>query len=182
MNAHHPIGRDVFAASLLELLVRTQHELHVDAVAAKATLERVVSMVRMANEHDVRWLALGGQTGELATWQVQRVCAYIEDHLTECIHVERLSEVARRSTAHFCRAFKKTFGETPHSYIRRRRLVRSQRLMLTTQASLSEIALRCGFSDQAHFCNRFRAALGVSPALWRRQRTEANVVATILHR
>jgi AraC family transcriptional regulator len=40
--------------------------------------------------------------------------------------------------------------------------------MLTTDASLSDIALRCGFSDQAHLCKHFRQAAGQPPAAWRR--------------
>jgi AraC-like DNA-binding protein len=35
-------------------------------------------------------------------------------------------------------------------------------------ASLSDIALRCGFTDQAHLCKHFRQALGQTPAAWRR--------------
>jgi AraC-like DNA-binding protein len=40
--------------------------------------------------------------------------------------------------------------------------------MLATDASLSDIALRCGFSDQAHLCKHFRQAAGETPSAWRR--------------
>jgi AraC-like DNA-binding protein len=40
--------------------------------------------------------------------------------------------------------------------------------MLTTDAPLSDIALGCGFADQAHLCKRFRQAAGQTPAAWRR--------------
>jgi AraC-like DNA-binding protein len=39
--------------------------------------------------------------------------------------------------------------------------------MLTTRASLSEIALRCGMSDQSHFTRSFRRIVGESPSSWR---------------
>jgi AraC-like DNA-binding protein len=42
--------------------------------------------------------------------------------------------------------------------------------MITSAASLSEIALSVGFSDQAHLCRLFRQAFGQSPASWRRER------------
>jgi transcriptional regulator GlxA family with amidase domain len=52
----------------------------------------------------------------------------------------------------------------------RRRLQRAGHLMITSTASLSEIALNVGFSDQAHLCRLFRQAFGQSPANWRRER------------
>jgi AraC-like DNA-binding protein len=52
----------------------------------------------------------------------------------------------------------------------RRRLEKACHLMITGAASLSEIALSVGFSDQAHLCRLFRQAFGQSPANWRRER------------
>jgi AraC-like DNA-binding protein len=42
--------------------------------------------------------------------------------------------------------------------------------MLEGLAPLTDIALRCGFTDQAHLCNQFKQVLGESPAAWRRAR------------
>jgi hypothetical protein len=49
----------------------------------------------------------------------------------------------------------------------------AQGLMLRTSAPLSEIALRCGMSDQAHFTRTFRRVVGETPCLWRRTRRNA---------
>jgi AraC-like DNA-binding protein len=46
--------------------------------------------------------------------------------------------------------------------------------MLSTDAPLSEIALACGFTDQAHLSNLFRRRVGVSPAIWRREHRDSN--------
>jgi AraC-like DNA-binding protein len=73
------------------------------------------------------------------------------------------------STSHFSRAFKATFGTTVLDYIHRRRVERAQQLMLVSEQSLVEIALSCGFADQAHYCRIFRTIVGLSPNAWRRQ-------------
>jgi transcriptional regulator GlxA family with amidase domain len=47
---------------------------------------------------------------------------------------------------------------------------RAQGLMLTTNASLGQIAADCGLADQAHFNKLFRKFAGESPGAWRRAR------------
>jgi AraC-like DNA-binding protein len=42
--------------------------------------------------------------------------------------------------------------------------------MLATGASLSQIALSCGMSDQSHFTRSFRRIVGETPASWRQTR------------
>jgi len=109
---------------------------------------------------------IGFVTG--TAWQIARVRAFIDENLHRTIHAKDLSAVAERSTTHFSRSFKQAFGEPPHAYVVRRRLERACHLMITNSASLSEIALSVGFSDQAHLCRLFSQALGQSPSSWRR--------------
>ena len=107
-------------------------------------------------------------------WQIARVQAYVDSNLDRTLHIRNLCAVACRSPAHFSRKFKLAFGESPHAYVMRRRLEKACHLMMTSAASLSEIALSVGFSDQAHLCRLFRQAFGQSPANWRREREIPN--------
>lgn len=118
--------------------------------------------------------ASGISPSGLAGWQQERVRAYIEENLDQKIQVRGLSKIVRRSPAHFSRAFKRSFGATPHAYIVRRRLDRAIHLMLHSDESLSEIALTCGFTDQSHLSNLFRQHIGASPASWRQSRREVS--------
>lgn len=110
------------------------------------------------------------RTGGLAPWQIRKVIAYIERHLSATIRMGEIAAEARLSTSYFSRAFRTSFGLSPHSYIVQKRIERTQRLMLTTDEPLARIALDCGLSDQPHFSNLFRRHVGVSPNNWRRQR------------
>src|SRR5579862_5625360 len=106
----------------------------------------------------------------LAPWQVRKVLAHIEANLGTQLRNRDLAAVARLSEYHFNVAFRDSVGEAPHGYIIRRRVERAQGLMLSTEKSLSEIALECGLADQAHFSRLFRSIVGETPAAWRRAR------------
>jgi AraC family transcriptional regulator len=156
------------ANSVARLLETARRELERDREVAKASLVTASHILQAEIE---RCSGANGSTrGGLAAWQILRVRAYIDINLHRTIHIRDLSAVARRSPAHFSRKFKLAVGEPPHAYVVRRRLERASHLMITSAASLSEIALNVGFSDQAHLCRLFRQAFGQSPANWRRER------------
>jgi AraC family transcriptional regulator len=156
------------ASSLAQLLEVARRELEHDREAAKASLAAASTILQSEIERHsgVKQSGTAGLTG----WQIARVRAFIGKNLHRTIHTRDLSAVARRSPAHFSRSFKLTFGEPPHAYVVKRRLEKACNLMVTSTASLSEIALSAGFSDQAHLCKLFRQAFGQSPANWRRER------------
>ncbi len=156
------------ANSVAKLVETARRELERDHEAAKASLVTASHILQAEIE---RCSGANGSTrGGLAAWQILRVQAYIDSNLHRTIHIRDLSAVARRSKAHFARKFKLAVGEPPHAYVMRRRLERACHLMMTSMASLSEISLSVGFSDQAHLCRLFRRAFGQSPANWRRER------------
>ena len=156
------------ANSLVELLETARRELERDRDLAKASL---ISASRILHKEIERYSVTSCcPTGGLVAWQIARVQAYIDSNLDRTLHIRNLSAVACRSPAHFCRKFKIAFGKSPHAYVVRRRLERACHLMMTSAASLSEIALSVGLSDQAHLCRLFRRAFGQSPARWRRER------------
>ena len=157
----------LMASGLAQLLETARRELERDQQAADAALVKAESILKaeIARCFGTKSPAFGG----LAVWQAVRVQAYIDSNLHRRFHIRDLCTVARRSQAHFSRTFKLTFGEPPHAYIVRKRLHRACHLMMTTAAPLIEIALNCGFSDQAHLCRHFRQAFGQSPGGWRRE-------------
>jgi AraC family transcriptional regulator len=107
--------------------------------------------------------------GRLLAWQARKVREYIDSHITAGpILVTDLCALVQRSEAHFARSFRRTFGASPRAFVVRRRVELAAQYMLTTDGALSEIALRCGFTDQAHLCKHFRQVTGETPAAWRR--------------
>jgi AraC family transcriptional regulator len=108
--------------------------------------------------------------GGFAAWQSRRLAAHVDANLAGKIVVRDLAASLDISIGHFCRAFKRTFGMSARIWIRRRRIELAQGLMLTTGASLTDIALTCGMSDQSHFTRSFRRIVGETPSSWRQTR------------
>jgi AraC family transcriptional regulator len=158
--------------SLVQLLHLARVNLEVDRRAAELSIARATSLLRIEIERNASGAVEAADAGTLAGWQIHRVKSYVDGHLDAPIQIRDLAAVARRSSGYFCRAFKRSVGETPHAFIIGRRLHRARELMLTTDTSLAQIAIACGFSDQAHLCKLFRSGYGQSPAAWRRERRE----------
>jgi AraC-like DNA-binding protein len=108
-------------------------------------------------------------TGGLALWQANRVRAYISANLHARIRAHDLAAMLQLSAGHFSRAFRRTFGQAPKSYITSRRVLRAQELLIRSGEPLAQVALQCGLSDQSHFTRVFRRVVGVTPGAWRRQ-------------
>ena len=96
---------------------------------------------------------------------IRRAIERLEDDFIENISVTDLADQARLSIDHFTRIFRKVTGTTPHQYLLRVRLSHARKLMQGAQPiGLDEVALNCGFCDQAHFGRHFRRYFGVTPA------------------
>lgn len=111
--------------------------------------------------------------GSLPTWQARRLAAHIDANIGHRIYLTDLAGFLSLSVSHFCRVFKHTFAMSARAWITRRRIEVAQALMLSTRDPLSEIALRCGMSDQSHFTRSFRLIVGETPRRWRESRRVA---------
>jgi AraC-like DNA-binding protein len=155
-------------SAVAELFRALRQTLPDESGSAAECLRRAGAMLEAA-EHPGP-AALNTARGGLAPWQVRQVLTYIDANLEKSIRNKDLAAIARRSEFHFNVAFRNSVGDSPHEYIIQRRVERAQGLMLSTDASLSEIALECGLADQAHLTRLFRRVVGETPAAWRRAR------------
>lgn len=150
------------------LLKQASGALDSDREAARRSLSDAVALLNAETQPKARFAGAG-----LAPWQAKRAAQAIEDQLENGIPIKDLAALTRLSASHFSRAFKSTFGTSPHKYIADQRVVRAQRIMLTTDDPLCEIANACGFADQSHMSRVFRKRTGDTPHAWRRERAYA---------
>lgn len=80
-----------------------------------------------------------------------------------------LAALVGLSETYFSHAFKAATGVPPHRWVMQVRIRNAQQLLASTDLSLSAVAARCGFSDQAHLTRVFKGLIGTTPAAWRQE-------------
>lgn len=99
--------------------------------------------------------------------RVNRAIDHVTRNLAEPLQLEDVARVACFSPYHFHRIFRALVGETLHAFVKRVRLERALYLISHHDgSSLTDIALRCGFSSSSDFSRSFRSQYGVPPSVF----------------
>jgi len=98
--------------------------------------------------------------------EIEKACAYMEQHFAERIYLDQIRHHAGLSKSTLLRAFTKSMGITPYSYLENIRIGKAKKL-LEKGVPPVEAAMQTGFSDQSHFTNYFSRFIGLAPGLYR---------------
>ena len=97
-----------------------------------------------------------------------RIETLIEARIGERITVRDLAHETPLSLGHFTRAFRQSYGVSPHQYLTNRRIALASQLLRETDRPIREIAEASGFASPSHFGAVFRSETGLSPMAYRR--------------
>jgi AraC family transcriptional regulator len=114
----------------------------------------------MAKKNGNDWLDYGER--------LDRVAAYVFEHLDDDLDLARLAEVACLSPYHWHRVYRAMRGETIAETVRRLRLHRATGWLVNTAMTIEEIAAKSGYGGVEAFTRTFKAAYGMPPAQYRR--------------
>jgi AraC family transcriptional regulator len=78
-----------------------------------------------------------------------------------------LAQARGMHPAYLCQAFRAAFGMSMGEFARQVRFEWARASLRTGHASLSDIALSAGYTDQAHFSHDFKTRAGTSPRQFR---------------
>ena len=99
--------------------------------------------------------------------RINKVVAYINNHLDETLDIKTLANEAALSDFHFHRIFKALKGEAIGGYITRLRLEATARLLRYTALTIEEIAFNIGYETPASLSKAFKKQYGISPTEYR---------------
>lgn len=98
--------------------------------------------------------------------EIEKACAFMESHYAERIYLDQICRCAGLSKSTLLRAFTKSKGVTPYSYLENVRIGKAKKLLEQGVPPI-EAALQTGFSDQSHFTNYFNRFIGLAPGVYR---------------
>ena len=90
------------------------------------------------------------------------------------VSLEELSSHFGRSRSYVSHLFNQRCGMTLRAYCNDLKLSYAQRLLTTTEVSVTEAALDAGFNDVAYFIGLFRDRFGQTPLQYRKQMIRSN--------
>jgi AraC family transcriptional regulator len=106
--------------------------------------------------------------GGLAPWQIRRAKEILSANLDGNVPLKEVARECRLSVSHFSRAFCRTVGVAPHTWLLRHRVEMAKAKLQDSRVPLWEVAQACGFADQSHLTRVFTRMVGVGPGTWRR--------------
>lgn len=95
--------------------------------------------------------------------------SYIQQHYMDKISLEAIADSAGVGTREALRCFQKNLGKTPFEYLNEYRLNQARHLLLSTDMTITQIALDTGFSDCSYFGKVFREYYRMTPGAYRKQ-------------
>lgn len=93
---------------------------------------------------------------------------YIDEHYTEDITLQTLSDLTFMNKYYLVHAFKNYKGTSPINYLIDKRIEESQHLLANTNYPVSKISDQIGFSSQSYFSQVFRKRTGLTPNQYRK--------------
>lgn len=100
---------------------------------------------------------------------LRRARDLMDRRYAEPLDLDLLAREAGFSRYHFARSFRDAFGETPRSYLTRRRIERAKHLLANANLTVTEVCGLVGFASLGSFSARFAEVVGVTPSAYQQE-------------
>ena len=101
--------------------------------------------------------------------ELAAVKEYLDEHYTEKIALDYLSEHFFINKFYLSKIFKEIYGMTVNNYLISKRITRAKQLLRFTDMTVDEVGVVVGIGDANYFSRIFRKVEGISPREYRKQ-------------
>lgn len=180
---YHDSFMEAFPEVNLVRSVFTADGKYISASGGTATADLMLHLIEQDHGHDLAvsvsdqmvYNAVRNATAEQKV-SLQSRNGMRNAHLAKAIHIMERNieapisptEIATElgiSTRQLERLFGKFLNASPKKYFMEMRLDRARKLLLQTEASVTDVAIACGFENPGHFSRVYRAYFGITPQM-----------------
>lgn len=94
---------------------------------------------------------------------------YLDQNCEEDITLEQLARFSHVNKYYLVHAFTDEYGISPINYLMQARVKKAEKLLATTDYSMSVISSSCGFASSGYFSQTFKKITGLSPSAYRKK-------------
>lgn len=106
-------------------------------------------------------------TADKGNPHIRQALLYMSEHYSENLTLESVARQVGLSAGYFSVLFRQTVGASFREWLTHIRVEESKQLLLSTNDSLTDIAIAMGFTDQSYYCKVFKRIVGVTPGKYR---------------
>lgn len=99
--------------------------------------------------------------------QLKKVFDYLEENYQDKLTAREMAKYCHMSYSYFSRMFKKIMKKSFKEYLAYMRITKAEKLLISTDYTITEIALRTGFATSSYFISQFKELKGISPKQYR---------------
>lgn len=145
----HKIDRKALDSAIDELIA---------GGAVYGTVEKIVAILSANN---------GVRTNK--DYIFSRMMDYICENISSDFTLDDMAETLCASKFYLCHLFKEKTGTSVYRCRQEYRLSMAKKMLIATDANLSEISEKCGFVDQSYFTKLFKLSENMTPSEYRKQ-------------
>ena len=116
-------------------------------------------------------LSSGAEAGNA---EILSAAKYITEHYNTHITLDAMAQKAGLSSSYFSKKFRAVTGMGMKEYLSYVRLEHASQELRSTDHSVTEVAINCGFSDSNYFKDAFKKMYGISPRAYRAEREKTD--------
>ena len=98
---------------------------------------------------------------------IRSALKYMAENYDQPLTLAQMADIVGLSKSYFSTLFHEIVGVSFREYLCHIRVEESKRLLLSSEYSLTDIAIAMGFTDQSHYCKVFKRIVGMPPGQYR---------------
>lgn len=159
----HPNNIDLFTSLLDELYRIADSNEYVKDMSIQENLASLLTFIMKESCHPDM-----SRRSSPKRQNVIVIKKYLDEHYTESITLDALSELFFINKFYLTRVFKEQYGSSIHNYLYEKRITQAKLLLRFTDEPIEKLCVTCGVDDANYFARLFKRVEGVTPGDYRR--------------